>query len=159
MAGAWGTGKFDSAHLRFLGKADTKGFAPDECWPWKGAGKGNGYGGFSVNGKNEGAHRASYLLFRGEVAEGLDVCHSCDNRWCVNPNHLFLGTRSENMEDMSHKGRGDGGKRKHLKEMHVQEIRRRLLAGSRPSEIATQMNVGYGTVTAISRGVSYVGID
>jgi hypothetical protein len=59
------------------------------------------------------------------------------------------------MEDMKAKGRGAGGNRKHLKETHIQEIRRRLNAGSRPRDIAEQMGVNYSTVTAIARGSSY----
>ncbi len=62
------------------------------------------------------------------------------------------------MQDMKAKGRGAGGNRKHLKENQVQEIRRRLGAGHEPRKIANQMDVNYGTVTAIKEGRSYVGI-
>ena len=87
----------------------------------------------------------------------MDVCHRCDNRWCVNPYHLFVGTRAENMADMKAKGRGDGGNRKHLSEKLVQEIRRRLHAGTAPRVIAETMDVNYATITAIKSGRSYVG--
>jgi hypothetical protein len=141
-------------YTAFLQKVDAGGFDPAQCWAWTGAGKGNGYG--HANG--EPAHRRSYRLFCGPIPPNMDVCHTCDNRWCVNPDHLFLGTRSENMADCKSKGRTAGGTRKHLNEGQVQEIRRRLLAGLSPRKIATQMDVNYGTVTAIKEGRSYVGI-
>jgi len=149
---------FEHPTIAFLSKVNTHDFSKYECWEWLGAGKGNGYGHISLDGKNMGAHRAAYLMFRGEIPDDMDVCHKCDNRWCVNPSHLFIGTRAQNMADMALKGRGDGGCRKHLKEFQVQEIRRRVNAGVRPSEVAAQMGVNYHTVTAISRGDSYVGI-
>jgi len=148
----------DTPHIDFLSKVDVKRFNSKECWPWKGAGKGNGYGHASYLGENIPAHRLSYKLFRGDIPEGMDVCHKCDNRWCVNPHHLFVGTRSENVADMVAKGRGDGGKRKHLKEVHIQEIRRRLNAGVKVSEISETMDIGAATINSIRRGDSYVGI-
>ena len=145
-------------YTKFLSRVDAKGFDYKQCWPWLGSGKGNGYGQASIDGSHTGAHRVSYLLFCGEIPPGHDVCHSCDNRFCVNPDHLFLGTRKANMEDMVAKGRGDGGCRKHLKESLVQEIRRRLATGLSPRKVSIQMNVNYGTVTAIKAGRSYVGV-
>lgn len=56
-------------------------------------------------GKPTNAHRVAYLLARGEITNGLEVCHSCDNTRCINPAHLFLGTHKQNMVDMSAKGR------------------------------------------------------
>jgi hypothetical protein len=145
--------------IAFLQKADTNGLNTDVCWPWIGAGKGNGYGNVTMSNETMGAHRASYLLFHGNIPDNMDVCHRCDNRSCVNPHHLFLGTRAENMDDMKQKGRGAGGARKHLKEFQVQEIRRRLAAGTPPKTISETMNVNYGTVTAIKEGRSYGGFN
>lgn len=144
-------------YTAFLSKVDVQNFDHTKCWNWLGAGKGNGYGQVTHKGTPMGAHRKAFLLFKGEIADGMDVCHTCDNRWCVNPDHLFIATRAGNMADMSLKGRGDGGCRKHLKENHVQEIKRRLMAGAKPREVAAQMGVNYGTVTAIKRGDSYGG--
>lgn len=141
--------------VAFLRMADTNGLDPDVCWPWQGAGKGNGYGHTS----HGTAHARAYELMVGPIPEGMDVCHSCDNRFCVNPDHLFVGTRAENMADMVHKGRGAGGNRKHLPEKLVQEIRRRLAAGTPPRVVSETMNINYGTVTAIKEGRSYGRID
>ena len=138
--------------VEFLRKAETHGLAPDQCWNWLGAGKGNGYGHTSRG----PAHRVAYQLFVGAVPDGMDVCHKCDNRACVNPDHLFLGTRAENMADMKAKGRGAGGCRKHLREHHIQEIKRRLSAGVSQAEIARTMDINHGTVSAIKQGKAYV---
>ncbi len=139
-------------------KVETHNFDPQVCWEWLGAGKGNGYGNVNVGQANKTSHHYAYELFCGHVPDGLDVCHTCDNRWCVNPDHLFLGTRMENMDDCKSKGRTAGGNRKHLTECQVQEIRRRLNAGVSASKVAVQMDVNYYTVTAIKRGESYDGI-
>jgi hypothetical protein len=142
--------------LMFLRKVD--GFSdPDTCWHWIGAGKGNGYGHCTVGGNSIPAHRASFLLFKGDIPDGFDVCHSCDNRSCVNPAHLFLGTRAENMADARAKGRTDGGRRKHLTERQVQEVQRRIRRGDQSSQIAQALNIHHGTISQIKRGKSYVG--
>jgi hypothetical protein len=145
-------------HIDFLSKVNVKNFEYNECWPWLGAGKGNGYGFVSYQGRKYSAHRLSYILFRGDVPDGMDVCHKCDNRWCVNPRHLFIGSRAENVADMVAKGRAAGGNRKHLKEWHVQEIRRRINAGVKTSEIAEMMGISITAINSIKRGASYVGI-
>jgi hypothetical protein len=75
------------------------------CWDWIGAKSPLGYGQLYVAGRKVGAHRLSWLLMRGEIAEGLNVLHRCDRPCCVNPDHLFLGTMSDNTQDMIAKGR------------------------------------------------------
>lgn len=147
---------FKNIYSRFLEKVKVEKFNSDCCWFWIGASKGNGYGSFVYKGKAEQAHRAAYKLFVGKIPDGKEICHTCDNRMCVNPDHLFPGTRKDNMQDMMLKGRGGGGNRKHLKEIQVQEIRQRLIAGHSPRIISESMNVHYSTVISIKNNKSYV---
>lgn len=75
------------------------------CWIWEGNLDGVGYGMDKYEGRIQGTHRISWQLFRGPIPEGLCVLHHCDVRCCVNPNHLFVGTKKDNARDAERKGR------------------------------------------------------
>lgn len=103
--------------------------APDECWLWKGTVRNAAkYGQIGVNAGYYGAHVVSYVLSHGDVPPGQCVLHTCDNPPCVNPKHLWLGTKGDNNSDRRNKGRegnrvGERNGRAVLNATKVQEIR------------------------------------
>jgi hypothetical protein len=111
----------------------------DSCWLWIGGQRKNSrgnsnYGTFCLNGKDRYAHRISYLIAHNELSDDLDVLHRCDNTLCVNPDHLWVGTHTDNMQDMFAKGRRKNAKGEQnglakLKANDVKEIRQRYSAG------------------------------
>lgn len=110
---------------RFFDKVKkTKG-----CWEWIGGKFYHGYGVFKFNYKTWKAHRFSRLIHNGFIPKGMCVCHTCDNKLCVNPKHLWLGTKSDNNKDRDKKGRmahncGEKHGRSKLTEKQVLEIRK-----------------------------------
>lgn len=152
---------------RFWEKVDQSG-GPDACWLWTGSTTGGGYGYISPGGRAEGvpAHRVSWELHNDLIPDGLWVLHRCDNRPCVNPAHLFLGTVGDNNRDMFAKGRawqqqhpermprGEDHHSAILSDAQVAEIRHRYANGeTNQSALAREYGVSHGTVNRyVTRG-------
>ena len=137
-----------------------------ECWNWIKSLYHQGYGkiDFSKNGKRKSlrAHRLSYELFKGTIPKNLLICHSCDNPKCVNPEHLWLGTYKDNVEDMDNKGRrakkykwkiyGELHFAAKLKNYQVVEIREKLAKGYKGCDLAKEFGVCKQTISSIKNG-------
>lgn len=122
------------------------------CWLWTASKYAAGYGMFNLDGKPEGSHRIAYRLRKGPIPEGMYVLHRCDNRACVRPAHLFLGTAKDNMDDMTRKGRrysGDGHHAAKINWVIAQEIRRRVANGELQKIVAQQLWVSKGIVSEV----------
>lgn len=130
-----------------------------DCWLWTGAiGKETGYGYLGERSKVLGAHRVSYEIHFGKIPEGLCVLHKCDIRKCVNPSHLFLGTKAENSADMAKKMRSTIGERNpmaKLTESIVSEIRKDTRV---QHLIAKDYGVKQQAISKIKSGLRWKGI-
>lgn len=121
------------------------------CWLWTGALKPEGYGTFNFQKKWYRAHRLAWELEIGPIPDGLCVLHKCDVPSCVNPDHLFLGTKADNTADMCRKGRHVGNRK--LTWEQVAEIR----ASSEPQQsLADRFGVSQPAVSAVRTGRSWV---
>lgn len=125
---------------------------PDKCWPWTSGKFSNGYGRLYFQGSDVGTHRISWLIHNGPIPHGLWVLHKCDNHPCCNPDHLFLGTRIENISDMVSKGRQNKGEKNggcKINEFDVGVIRSRYASGETCAAISKDYPISTGTVWKI----------
>jgi hypothetical protein len=129
------------------------------CWLWGGPMDAYGYGtlssgGATANGaKHLKAHRFSYGMLKGEIPFGLHVCHRCDNRLCVNPDHLFLGTNHDNLADMRRKGRHIKGHRCSRAKLDEAAVVRMRQATGTHTAVAKQFGVSVATASRVRRGL------
>jgi hypothetical protein len=144
---------------------------PAKCWNWLAGVSKYGYGKLRVKVDGQwkimASHRLSYMIHRGDIPEGVNVLHSCDNPPCVNPEHLFLGTQLDNVKDMHEKGR-DNNQRKgprrtlllhgvenylrKLTEADVVEIRTRKGLGQTAASMASDYLVSKSTIERVLNG-------
>lgn len=125
----------------------------NDCWEWQGSLHRQGYGHFPYKRKILLAHRVSWNLFNGYIPENIKVCHKCDNPKCINPEHLFLGSQKENVDDMFQKKRKDHQGEKHprakLTKEKVLEIRQMIEKGISQEIICKKYNITNGHVGSI----------
>ena len=136
----------------------------NNCWLFQGAIKkqGLGYGWVVLNNKRMGAHRASWIVKNGPIQDGLCVCHKCDIPSCINPDHLFLGTHSDNMQDMWNKKRhqiinqdSENHPRAKLNLEQVKEIKIMLSKKIKQRIIAGKFNVSQVAISNIKLGTRW----
>lgn len=147
---AWRRMPIEQAIRRFWERVDTSG----DCWLWTGKCTPRGYGKVVIRQIIFLAHRMSYVLTNGQIPRGLCVCHHCDVRSCVNPNHLWLGTNLDNARDMVAKGRSPKGEAcgwSKLSEAQVLEIVRRY-ENETASSLAEEFGVSMGAIFSIVGG-------
>lgn len=140
-----------------------------QCWNWTAGKYTTGYGHFKMkhsDGKQKKtrAHRVSWMIFKGEIPKNLLVLHKCDNKICVNPEHLFLGTGQDNINDMISKGRaklsfpGSKSPQAKLKENDVKEIRELCDIGMPTKMIMKAFNISDSQVYRIKNRVLWTHI-
>ena len=167
----WGKDVYD----RIMSKIDKSG----DCWVWTGGTGNSGYGRMRINKKLYSPHRLMWEIYNKKlILNNMEICHKCDNRLCINPEHLFMGTHRDNMKDCSKKRRVHGildefGKsidngyrfkignipigRKLAKE-DIINILNYLKNGYTQREIGEMYNVSHTTILDIKRGKCYVNI-
>lgn len=139
----------------------------ESCWLWTGSVDPCGYGRIVSNRRIDSTHRVAYAAFKGEIPNGMCVCHACDTPRCVNPDHLWLGSQAENMRDMLRKGRstithrrGESNRNAKLTEKDVREIRRLYgNGGVTTTEIGRLFGVYSATVSKIVRRERWGHVD
>lgn len=133
------------------------------CWEWKGRKHsikdkfGAQYGQFDINQTGWLAHRVMWTFVYGEIPNhpsyhGYCVCHKCDNRGCVNPDHLFLGLNKDNIEDRNKKGRqsyGESHPNSKLSQKDIADIRKMIIGGFGLRHLGRQYGVDHMTISAI----------
>jgi len=166
---------------KYKKKIIEKSLKKDGCWIWIGVVSNAGYGKTRYEKKDISAHRLSYIVFIGSIPDGKNVCHKCDEKRCVNPEHLWLGSQSENIKDCVKKGRFTGtkgfkwtdevrkkmknrthadrkGEKHHLKKLindDIKEIRRLYDSGINQKELSLRYKVHQSCISNIVRYKSW----
>lgn len=135
---------------------------PDRCWEWQAGCNKYGYGKFKRNTQPCRAHRVAWELINGDIPDGLHVLHTCDNRKCCNPKHLFLGTNQDNMDDKVAKGRqhkvptGERHPNHKISREQMHDIRKRYNAGGISHRgLALETGLSRAQIGRILKGTSW----
>jgi hypothetical protein len=127
--------------------------SPTGCWEWIGQRKKDrfDYGLIWIGDRQKRAHRVSYEVHKGPIPEGLDILHSCDNPPCINPDHLFVGTRGENCQDAASKNRFPINEKHWITKLSVKQVNEIRILGKYLTyvEISKKFDVNPGTISRI----------
>jgi hypothetical protein len=136
------------------------------CWIWNGGKTDRKYGITTINKERIRVHRLMWSVINGKIPIGMCICHKCDNPSCINPDHLFLGTNQDNVNDREKKGRnkppivyGENNPRAKLKEADVIEILKLINKNVPLSNIAKMYNVGATAIFNIKHGIRWTRIQ
>ena len=153
---------------KFIRRFESKVRKTDTCWIWLASRATTGYGQMFVamKGKRSNivhkSHRIAWQIYVGPIPNGLQVLHNCDNRLCVKPDHLYLGTQQDNVNDMMKRGRNGYCRREgqqhpmaKLTDNQVGCIKHRLTIGISPKDLAKEFSVARSTIAEISRGATW----
>lgn len=127
------------------------------CIEWTGTLR-NGYGRLVIGSRSDGsrrtvsAHRLAYATYKGEIPKGMFVCHTCDNPACINPQHLFLGTRQDNVNDREEKGRNKIPRKLSDEDVEFIHKNKNVITGR---DLAKMFSVSYTTIKHVWRGIVY----
>lgn len=129
------------------------------CWDWIGETTKTGYAEFGVNGQRIRANRFSYVLHTGWQPDDLSVCHTCDNRLCTNPVHLFTGTIADNTKDRDEKGRVQHGVNHYKTRLAPEDVRAIRASDKADEEIAKDYNTGATHIRKIRDRTFWKSVD
>jgi len=140
---------------RFWEKVDIKSI--DECWPWKAALDGKGYGQIRSKGKQLISSRIAWELTNGPIPEGMLILHKCDNRTCCNPNHLYIGTHSDNMQDRENRNRApNAGRPPSIPNEIIKTIKQLYKEGNSQMSMSRQFGISQPYISYILHGKARV---
>jgi len=135
---------------------------PNGCWLWTGARSSNGYGVITIHNKTKSVHVEAYKAFKGKIPKGLCVLHTCDIRPCINPQHLWIGTKGDNNRDAAKKGRsfgfltnGEANSLAKFTNTQAKQIKNMANDGENQRSIARKMGVSEMTISRIVRNQTY----
>lgn len=131
----------------------------DGCWIWQGVTNEHGYGQINFRYYKNKAHRVSWIIHHGEEPGALDVLHKCDNPACVRPDHLFIGTAQDNVDDMRRKRRHLRGERCWKAALTEDDVRAIRASSERNCDLATRYGVARSAITLVRKRLTWQHVD